>query len=254
MSDRFGVGSKLHVLTNGYDPEELEEIRPVDFRHFAIVYTGGFYPPKRVITPVMAALKHLAEANPESSKHWRFHYYGTQETHVREEARRFGVLEHVILHGRVSRVEALSALRGAAAAVVITSVSKESIQRDNGIITGKVFEPLGLKTPILLIAPPGSDATEIVEATGMGRRITGTDIEGIAQFFLDCARCRDRAHMRCSQYSWPILSSRLDSILRASIAQRHTPEVAVPGGSFTTIPQEPVRQVASADAAHVLNE
>src|SRR5262249_28177476 len=153
----------------------------------------------------------------------------------------------VILHGGVSRVEALSAVRGATVAVVITSVGEESTL-DKGIVTGKVFEALGLKTPILLIAPPGSDATEIVEGTGMGRRITGTDIEGIARFFLDCAQTRNQAPTCCSQYSWPMLSSRLDSILRASVAQSRTSEMAIPARSFTTVLQEPVRQIPRVNA------
>ena len=46
---------------------------------------------------------------------------------------------------------------------MITSVAEEATIEDRGIVTGKVFEPLGLGTPILLIAPPGSDIERIVE-------------------------------------------------------------------------------------------
>jgi glycosyltransferase involved in cell wall biosynthesis len=140
LDRRFGVGSKLHVVTNGYDLEELTRVEPHAFDHFAIVYAGSFSPPKRVISPVMAALKLFnATANGRSRK-WYFHYYGSDHNHVREAAKRFGLMERVVLHGMVPRTEALSALRGAGVAVAITSVFEEAALDDKGMVTGKVFE------------------------------------------------------------------------------------------------------------------
>ena len=78
MDQRFTLGSKLHVVTNGYDPDEMGRVRSHDFGHFAIVYTGSFYPPKRVISPVMEALARLKAATTESAGVWYFHYYGDQ--------------------------------------------------------------------------------------------------------------------------------------------------------------------------------
>jgi len=57
LDRRFALGRKLQVVTNGCDPEELEETKPHDFGNFAFVCTGNFYPPKRVMSPVMAALR-----------------------------------------------------------------------------------------------------------------------------------------------------------------------------------------------------
>ena len=221
MAQRFDLGPKLHVITNGYDPEELAEVEPHNFGHFAIVYTGIFYPPKRVITPVMAALKRLKEISNGHNAEWYFHYYGDGEAHVREEADRFGIMDRVVLHGRVSRTEALSAVRGSSVSVVITSVFAEDTQGDKGIVTGKLFELLGLGTPILLIAPPGSDATQIVDETGMGRAFDGTDIEGIVQFLSSIAQTEPNKRSACAdRYSWPVLAAKLDRILRGVIAPR----------------------------------
>ena len=220
MARRFDLGLKLHVITNGYDPDERADVKPSNFGHFAIVYAGIFIPPKRVITPVMAALKHLKETTSGQNAEWYFHYYGECEAHVHEEADRFGVMERVVLHGRVSRTEALSAVRGANVAVVITSVFAGDTQEDKGIVPGKLFEPLGLGTPILLIAPAGSDATEIVEETGMGRGFMGTDIEGISRFLSNLARTEQKRIICTDRYSWPALAAKLDRILRGVIAPR----------------------------------
>ena len=153
----FGVGSKLHVLSNGYDPEELADIAPYDFGHFAIVYAGNFYPPKRVISPIMAALERLLKTTDGNNREWFFHYYGRHEDHVLEEARKFGVTEKVISHGWVPQSEALAAVRGAGLTIVISSVDDQATVADKGIMTGKVYEALGLNVPVLVVAPQGSD-------------------------------------------------------------------------------------------------
>jgi glycosyltransferase involved in cell wall biosynthesis len=208
----FRVGDKVRVVTNGYDPEELCGVEPFEFGHFAIVYAGIFYPPKRAISPIMAALQRLNETGRK--KKFYFHYYGDHDLHVREEAKRFGVTERVVLHGRVSRMEALAAVRGAGVAVVITSVLDKAPLRDKGIVPGKIFEPLGLNTPTLLISPSGSDAESILESSGLGRAFPGSDIAGIARFLSDLMSGAIDPAKNADQYSWDKVGLRLDCVLR----------------------------------------
>jgi glycosyltransferase involved in cell wall biosynthesis len=217
LDRRFGVGSKLHVITNGYDLEELTQVEPYSFGHFAIVYAGRFYPPKRVITPVMAALKLLNETVNGRSGEWYFHYYGTDPNHVSEEAKRFGLMERVVLHGLVPRTEALSAIRGAGVAVVITSVLEEDSLEAKGIVTGKVFEILGQETPILLVAPSESDARVIAESTGLAQSFTGSDTEGMAAFLRNAMLGRNPKPNNVETYAWPNIAKRFDAILRRAL-------------------------------------
>src|SRR5262249_874542 len=65
--------------------------------------------------------------------------YGECEAHIREEAVKFGVMDRVVLHGGISRTDALSAVRGANVTVVITSVFAEDTEKDKGIVPGKLF-------------------------------------------------------------------------------------------------------------------
>lgn len=218
LDSRFGLGPKLHIITNGYDPEQLENIKPHDFGQFAIVYTGNFYPPKRVITPVMAALKRLKETMNGKDGQWNFHYYGENENHILEEAKRFGVMERIVLHGQVPRSEVLSAVRGAGVAVVITSVSEEATMGDRGIVTGKIFENIGLGIPILLIAPSGSDVNTIAETTGLARSFTGSDINGMASFLSDTKLGRPTRPKNLEIYAWTNIAKKLDAVLHGVVA------------------------------------
>lgn len=212
LGDRFGVDHKAHVIPNGYDPIDFERIKPVAFGHFAIVYAGQFLPPKRTATPLMQTLRRVAELTPDAS--WRFHYYGPSGDHVREAATAFGVRSRVELHGEVPRRQCLEAIRGAGAAVVITSVLDAADIADRGIITGKIFEPIGLGTPVLLITPPQSDAATVIQTAGGGSAFVASNIEGMAAFLMDLMQGKVPASGQPGTYAWPSLVQKLDAMLQ----------------------------------------
>jgi lipopolysaccharide/colanic/teichoic acid biosynthesis glycosyltransferase/glycosyltransferase involved in cell wall biosynthesis len=211
LEEQFGVGSKLNVISSGYDAEELAGIKPHDFGHFAIVYTGRLAPPKRAIAPVLAALRVLDEAG---RREWTLHYYGRDGRHVLQEAERFGVARRVIVHGTVPRAEALSAVKGAGVAVVITSVAERAAAVDRGMVTAKLFEAIGLGTPILLIAPAGADACAVAEITGLARGFTATDTGGIASFLRDVMDGQLPEPKDPTAYAWENLVAGFDRVLR----------------------------------------
>jgi len=213
LERRYKLGSKLRVITNGYDGIDLANVKPRDFGHFAIVYAGIFYTPERVITPVLAALKQLETS---ARREWYFHYYGEHDDHVREEAARFGIAHRVKLHGRVPRSEALSAIRGANIAVVITSIlDQPSIRMDS--VPGKIFEIIGLRSPMLLIAPPGSDVDSITQTSGLTGRFGGNEIDGI-RVFIEKLMAGDTPEKKDSTpFEWQNIARSLDLYLRAQL-------------------------------------
>lgn len=217
LRQRFELKDGIHVVTNGYDPADLEAIDPYRFGHFAIVYAGVFYPPKRVIDPLMDAIRLLKAGLAPATVPWAFHYYGVHGAHVQAAAERFGVQDKVILHGPVSRREALSAIRGAGIAVVIASVLEEGTVEDRGIVTGKVFDAIGLGTPFVAVAPSGSDLQGILEVSGLGRRFAGTESEGIAAFIVDTMSGLAPKARDPETFSWPRLGRKLDEILRSPL-------------------------------------
>lgn len=218
LNRRYGVGAKVHVVTNGYDAAEMAAVEPYDFGHCAFVYAGSFYPPKISVSAFLAALKCLQLSVNEASRKWYFHYYGAQADHVREQAAHYGLSDRIVLHGRVPRREALSAVKGANLAVVISSVYERSLIKDKGIIPAKIFEAIGLGTPVLLIAPPGSDATALLAPTGLVNCFTGTETEGMVSFLNDVACGRVPQPRNIEICSWTTISKNLDALLRGIVA------------------------------------
>jgi glycosyltransferase involved in cell wall biosynthesis len=219
-----GVDGKIEVLTNGYDPEELARIAPRAFDHFAIVYSGAFYPPWRSISPLFAALRRLATSRSETGRDWRVHYYGQSGAHVRDEAARYGLQDRVLIHGTVAHGESLSAVGGASVALVVASLVPDGGLRERSILPGKVFETIGLGTPILGIAPRGSDLENLLETSGLGRAFPASDEVGIANFLEELIAGRKMRLRDHESYAWPNLGRTLDGILRAALpAERDRP-------------------------------
>lgn len=218
LEQRFGIGSKLHVVTNGFDSSEMASVKPYNFGHCAFVYAGIFYPPKRSISPFLTALKILKESLNGNGNDWHFHYYGVDENHIRQEGDRFGLSDRIVFHGRVPRGEALSAVKGAHLALVITSVAEEETLEDKGIVTGKIFEAVGLATPVLLIAPEGSDASSITKPTGLVTSFTGTQIPEMVSFLKDVVCGQVPQAKNTEICSWATISRDLDALLRGLVA------------------------------------
>ena len=121
------------------------------------------------------------------------------------------------IHGQVPRAEVLSAVKGAKLAVVIASVSEEGSAEIKGWIPAKLFEAGGVGAPVLLIAPPGSDAESITESTGLVHRISGGDINGIVSFIEERMSGTELRRTDVNCITWKYLSAPLDRILRNEI-------------------------------------
>jgi glycosyltransferase involved in cell wall biosynthesis len=216
LNGRFN--SKTHVITNGFDPEEMASVQRHDFGHHAIVYTGSFHPTWTAITPVMKALRRLLDERFRSTADWRFHYYGPQGDYVQQEAMRVGVMEKVVVHGRVSRREALAAMKGASVAVVITSVLDETGVADRYVVTGKLFDSLGLGVPTLLIGPPASDAEVIAKTSGLAHSVIASNVDGMCSFLKAALSGAEPEPLKPDTYAWPNISIELDKVLRHAIS------------------------------------
>jgi glycosyltransferase involved in cell wall biosynthesis len=217
LERRYRIASKLHVLANGYDADEMSVIQPSHFGHFAFVYTGRLLPPLRTLAPFFGAMQRVAAVDSSLRGRWRLHYYGQDGKTLLEDADRYGLQGQVDIHGLVPRQEALGALKGAGLGLVVTSVASESTIEQRGVVTGKIFEAIGLRTPFLVVTPRQSDVEDIVETTGLGACFPAQDIAGMASFITSVMRGNTPPAKRPEAYAWQTLGQGLDEILRGSI-------------------------------------
>ena len=169
--------------------------------------------------PVMAALQRLNSINSAAFQDVFFHYYGKDSEHVKNAAREFCVVDRVVLHGQVPRAEALAALRGSSMAVVVTSVSMAERAEDNGMIPAKLYESIGLRNRVILIAPRGSDARKVLDETGFGRLFAADEIGNIASYIAESVVNGPSTQTAPERYSWLHVVKRLDDTLRAVLCE-----------------------------------
>jgi glycosyltransferase involved in cell wall biosynthesis len=226
LNIQYGVANKTHVISNGYDPAMFTNVRAQEFDHFAVVYAGTLYLPKRSLAPALEAFAACLKLTPRPMC---FHYYGGHSDVFIAGAQQLGIEKHVVAHGNVSREEALAAQKGADVVVVVASVDEEGTLADNGIVTGKIFDCLALERPALVIAPRGSDMYAIAETTGGIGCFTGNDIAGITGFLMNCAHGDAPARKQPERYQWNVLGAQLDKMLRASIEEFQASKPGKPG-------------------------
>jgi glycosyltransferase involved in cell wall biosynthesis len=219
LRDRFDVRCPVEVIRNGFDVSDVAAVEPYQFDDPAIVYAGTLHPPISVIDPIMSAIARIDSSHSGRSRRWSFHYYGPTGRHVAESANRWGVSRRVKIHGVCPRTQAMSAVRGAAVAVVITHIGDTGSDADLGIVTAKLFETIGLGTPVLLVSPPGSDAEQVLAQVNGGKRFAGSDIDGIAEYLMQRITSPGRIAQDPGELSWDHLGRRLDAVLRAAIAE-----------------------------------
>lgn len=206
------------VLTNGYDPEMLSSVKEKFQSKCVIVYAGILYPGKRDLDPILAALARSSTSELHAARPLELHYYGPHNDLVSHTASKHGVSSRVVLHGLVSRAEVLSAVKSAHAAIVVTGMSDEASLAERGIVTGKIFEAIGLGTPVLLISPRDSDARQLLTDTKGGVAFCASQVDDIARWLVALASRPRISKSPPSICSWVTLSKRLDSLLRSAIA------------------------------------
>jgi len=76
----------------------------------------------------------------------------------------------------VSHAEALALQRDSD---VLLLLVPEAAGRGGHVLTGKVFEYLAARRPILAAVPPGGEAARLIERTGAGTVVAADDVEGL---------------------------------------------------------------------------
>ncbi|ABQ92764.1 glycosyltransferase [Roseiflexus sp. RS-1] len=154
-------GKPVGVVLNGFDPGDYPPQRlPASGGILHIVYTGVVYPDHQSAAPLFAALRHLGER----AERVRVSFYGNGAGYALAEAQDQGVEQMVVCHGPVPYADALAQQR--AADVLLLLLWNDP--RERGVYTGKLFEYLGARRPILAIGPADNVAAALIRERQAG--------------------------------------------------------------------------------------
>ena len=162
MKEKFLQHTKrIEVLTNGFDSNENSLTQELD-QKFSITHVG-LMNSDRNPTILWEVLNEISNTNPNFKNDLRIKLIGKIDDAVIQDLKVFdhNTIETIpyLDHKDVSKYQASSQ-------VLLLSINE--VPSAKGIITGKIFEYLQAKRPILAIGPEDGDAAMILKNTNAG--------------------------------------------------------------------------------------
>lgn len=174
-------GRNVHVITNGYifpsfDPALIE----LD-KNFTIAYFGSM-PNGRNPEVLWKALKSICSQNEAFAKHVKIRLVGTVDYKVLKSAEDYSVREFIELVDPVSHKASIEMQRKSQLLLLVGN----NTGNVKGILTGKFFEYLGAKRPIISIGQKDSDLNKAMKDTEAGYFADFDDVGGMMRYLNEC--------------------------------------------------------------------
>lgn len=134
------------VIYNGFDPDDYNLAQNITKTKFAISHTGSIYPEKRDPSALFKAVKMLENENYQYVNLISIEFYGSRlEKTLEPLIKKNGVEKYVNIKGQYSRNEIIKVQMNSTVLLLLTWNDIKA----KGTLTGKVFEYIGSRRPIL---------------------------------------------------------------------------------------------------------
>ncbi|WP_432670702.1 glycosyltransferase family 4 protein [Flavobacterium sp. SM2513] len=151
----------VHVITNGYDVEEVKKVA-LDEK-FTLAHIGSFLS-QRNPRILWKCLKEIIKEYPSFKKDFQLKLIGAVSPEVLQTISEFWLDAYVNNLGYISHTEAVSQQRSSQVLLLIEINSEIT----KSIIPGKLFEYMVSERPILALGPENSDFETIIKSTNTG--------------------------------------------------------------------------------------
>lgn len=145
--ENMGIYSKekCFEITNGYDIEDVQDIRSRKADKFTLSYTGTIHLQKSDVSIVFKALAELIEEGIIQKEEISVRYAGRMESEFVRQAEQFCLGDSIESYGYVGRKKSLELQLGSH----ILLLASFNYQHQNDVITGKFYEYLMNRRPIV---------------------------------------------------------------------------------------------------------
>ncbi len=168
------------TLTNGYDPEDFLGIINHPGDKFTISHIGSLYG-SRSPGVFLSALRDCANMRPSLMNDIQINLVGKTSKEFWNLAKEYGMDQVVHETGYVSHAEAIQFMIDASVLLLVIGGGQENV----GVLTGKVFEYIASRKPILSLAPVNGAASDLIAKTRTGTTLEPSDAVGIQNAILN---------------------------------------------------------------------
>lgn len=146
----------IYSITNGFDPEKINnppnELSP----KFTITYTGQIYVRKQDPLKIIVALKDLIEEGTINENDVEIRFYGPENYFLKKNIEKYGLDNIIRQYGTIPREDVL---KKQWESQILLLLNWED-EKEKGAYTGKIFEYLTGRRPILATGGFGNDVVE----------------------------------------------------------------------------------------------
>lgn len=215
-------GREVATITNGFDPEAMDVSDSSGQSLFTpgqttLVHTGTLSYGGRPLGPLLDAVNHLKASAPASAHRLEVTLVGPVTDAERAQVEQAGLSDTVRLTGSVSHPTALALQRAADGLLVITGPGQ------SGVATGKLYEYLRARRPILVIGDETA-AARIVQQTGAGVAVDRDDPAALAAALRRLVESPEElpspTDEAAARFGYPALAKQMAGLVETAIARR----------------------------------
>ncbi|MCS6917696.1 MAG: hypothetical protein NZM08_08445, partial [Chitinophagales bacterium] len=166
------------VVTNGFDENDFSETVAPD-SCFSLVHTGSINA-DRNHPALWQAIAEAIVDQPELQRKLRLRLFGIIDHSITEALKAHGLLPYLEHRNYVSHQEVVREQQRAAVLLLLLNNTPNA----RGILTGKVFEYLASKRPILAVGPADGDVARLLDESKAGVVCDFTDRKKIKETLL----------------------------------------------------------------------
>jgi glycosyltransferase involved in cell wall biosynthesis len=157
------IAKRVAVITNGFDDEFLDSKKVTLDADFSISYIG-LLPKQSNPVLLFKVLKKLCQENSAFKNDLQINFIGDISEEVKTEIELNDLVENTNFIGYVSHQEAIVYQKKSQVLLLLIP----DVKNNKGILTGKLFEYLTAKRPILAIGPEEGELSIILTETNAG--------------------------------------------------------------------------------------
>lgn len=161
---------RIQVISNGYDESDVQQINTVLDKKFSISHIGTLNAARNPQI-VWKVLSEICKENKDFKNNLQIQFVGKVDYSVLESIRENGLEENLNKIDYLPHSEAIAKQQSSQLLLLLINQSPNA----NGILTGKFYEYLASKRPILAIGPTDGDAAAVLRDTGAGTMVDFAD-------------------------------------------------------------------------------
>jgi glycosyltransferase involved in cell wall biosynthesis len=164
--------SKICVIPNGFDPEQINPGYSLS-KKFSMTYSGGLWNGRRDPRMLFEAIDQLKKENKINIDDFEINFFGPNEDveWLREIIKSYEICEIIKIHGLIPRDKVINKQWESQLLLLFLWDNPD----EKGVFTGKIFEYLAAKRPILAVGYVGGVVDELLDKTNVGISLNKVD-------------------------------------------------------------------------------